>query len=96
VKLAIHESKQGYLFHIILANKDGIDWVEPHSRNIKIRKMVWAEDVIPFGIELSLTFYGIRKKSKEEHTFRPPAVYDSHQLRLFGKNNWDQQERKEN
>src|SRR2546423_1402917 len=60
VKLSIHEAKQRHFLHVILPYENCIDRIEAHRWNVEIRKVIGAEDVNFFRIELSPALHAVR------------------------------------
>ena len=66
VKLAIHETEERNILHVVLSYEDGVDGSEAHGGNVEIRKMIGAEDILLTRIKWGLAFYLYGKKVEEE------------------------------
>ncbi|MFM7851464.1 MAG: hypothetical protein ACKO96_05970, partial [Flammeovirgaceae bacterium] len=62
--------------------------------NIQIRKMIGAENVLLIFRKRSFAHHAIGEKAKNEKTLCPPAVDDTYQVKMFGKNDGDEKQRK--
>lgn len=95
MQFAVHKSKERNFLHIIFAHKNGVDGVEAHGGDIQVRKVIGAEDILLAFVERSLAYYAIGEKGKNEKTLCPPAVDDAYQVKMFGKNDGDEKQRKQ-
>ena len=95
VKFAVHITEQWYFFHLALAHKNSVHRSEPHCWNIQIGEMIGAKDVLLSRTQWRATVYFEWQENKNEKQPRPPAVENPHELKLFWKNDRNQQEGKQ-
>ena len=52
--------------------------------------MICTKNIRPVGIQFRPAFHFVRKKNKNEHPLRPPAIEDTGEFKLRWENNWNQ------
>lgn len=95
MQLAVHEPKHGNVFEIILSHEHSVVLVEAKGDDVHVRAMIGAKDVLPLAIESGPVLNGEWYADEDQQQPGPPSVEFSHESELLWKNDWDQQQEKE-
>ena len=73
---------------------NGVVRIEPHRRDVYVRKMVRAKDILFFRIQLAPGFHGEGEEAQWKYDPRPNTVQHPHEPKLAFEKYRDEEKRK--
>ena len=95
MEFTIHIAEQRDFLDLVLADKNGVEMIQPGGGNIDVRKMVRTKDILFFAIEFAAILNPERDENKKKQQPCPPAVNDTGKFELAWKKNRYQQKRQQ-